>query len=40
MHDGQPAHIDHAQFARRAILPQVVSLIFPIIGINLLAIPP
>jgi len=34
LHDGQSAHIDHARFARRAILPQVVALHILIIGIT------
>ena len=40
MHDGQIAHIDHAQFARRAILPQVGLLQLLIFRSILLVIPP
>jgi hypothetical protein len=34
MHDGQLPHVDHAQFARRVILPQVALLHILVIGIN------
>jgi hypothetical protein len=40
MHDGQVAHIDHAQFARRAILPQAGLLQFLVFRSTLLVIPP
>jgi hypothetical protein len=40
MHDGQLAHIDHAQFARRATLSQFALLQFLIIGIILPIVPP